>query len=256
MSTCAEHGSRWRRQVRVALVVAKKDVLIYYLKPPVIVFGIVLPVFLFLAFAVGRPLPIEQMVPGMVAMALFFTASAVGPLVTPWERQFKTYERLVTSPASTEALLGGDVLAGMAFGVVLSAMPLLLGVGATAANIAAFGPVACGVVLGALTFASLGVLLASPATDAPSQILMLSNLTRLPLIFISGVFVPIPQMPVLTRCLAPLSPLSYCVDLIRVGFGEPHYFPLWVDAAALLGFAFAFLTAARYWHLRSRQRGR
>ena len=85
---------------------------------------------------------------------------------------------------------------------------------------------------------------------------MLSNLTRLPLLFISGVFVPIPQMPVLTRCLAPLSPLSYCVDLIRVGFGEPHYFPLWVDAAALLGFAFAFLTAARYWHLRSRQRGR
>ena len=44
------------------------------------------------------------------------------------------------------------------------------------------------------------------------------------------------------------------VDLIRVGFGEAHYFPLWLDAAALLGFTAAFLTAALHWHLRSRQK--
>ena len=82
------------RQARIALVVAKKDARIYYLKPPVISFGIVFPLFFYLAFAAGRPLPVAQMVPGILAMALFFTASAVGPLVTPWERQARTYERL------------------------------------------------------------------------------------------------------------------------------------------------------------------
>ncbi len=31
-------------------------------------------------------------------MALWFTASAVGPQVTPWERRAKTYERFISSP--------------------------------------------------------------------------------------------------------------------------------------------------------------
>jgi len=62
---------------------------IYYLKPPVLIFGVTFPLFFFLAFAVGRPVAMYAMVPGLLAMALFFTASAVGPLVTPWERQAK-----------------------------------------------------------------------------------------------------------------------------------------------------------------------
>ncbi|TRZ66814.1 MAG: ABC transporter permease, partial [Rhodocyclaceae bacterium] len=94
-------------QVRAALVVAKKNVMVYYLKPPVITFGVIFPLFFYLAFAAGHKAPVELMVPGIVAMALFFTASAVGPLVTPWERQAKTYERLITSPASLSAILAG-----------------------------------------------------------------------------------------------------------------------------------------------------
>ena len=118
---------RLRRQAHAAYVIAKKDAIIYYLKPPVISFGIVFPLFFYLAFAAGRSVPAGTMVPGIVAMALFFTASAIGPLVTPWERQARTFERLVTSPASLEAILCGDVLAGMAFGALLSFVPLLLG---------------------------------------------------------------------------------------------------------------------------------
>ena len=84
-------------QGRGALVVLKKNVLLYYLKPPVLIFGVLFPVFFFLAFRMGRPIPAGQAVPGMVAMALWFTASAVGPLVTPWERTAKTYERLIST---------------------------------------------------------------------------------------------------------------------------------------------------------------
>jgi ABC-2 type transport system permease protein len=108
-------------------MIAQKDAIIYYLKAPVISFGIVFPLSFYLAFAVGRSVPTGTMVPGIVAMALFFSASAIGPLVTPWERQARTFERLVTSPASLEAVLCGDVLAGMAFGALLSLVPLLLG---------------------------------------------------------------------------------------------------------------------------------
>ena len=73
----------WRFQVRAALVVARKDVRIYYFKPPVVTFGLVFPLFFFLAFAVGRPVPLSSLVPSVLAMALFFSVSAVGPLITP-----------------------------------------------------------------------------------------------------------------------------------------------------------------------------
>jgi ABC-2 type transport system permease protein len=61
-------------------------------------------------------------------------------------------------------------------------------------------------------------------------------------------------MPAWGRWLAPLSPLTYSADLIRGGFGEPNYFARWVDAAALVGFALAFLAAARFLHQKTRDR--
>lgn len=240
--------ARLRRQAHAAYVVAKKDAVIYYLKPPVISFGIVFPIFFYLAFAAGRSTPAASMVPGIVAMALFFTASAVGPLVTPWERQAKTYERLVTSPASLWAILIGDVVAGLAFGAVLSLAPMCVGMAFAGAQVVAPLCLALGLGLGALAFSALGVLMSAPATDTPSQVMMLSNLVRLPLIFISGVFVPHAEMPAWGQRLSPLSPLSYSADLIRVGFGGAGYFPIWLDVVALVLFSGLFLGAARGIH--------
>ncbi len=65
-------------------VESRRSVEVFFMKPPVIVFGIIFPIFFFLAFAVGRPISVDKMVPGMLGMALFFRSSAVGPLVTPW----------------------------------------------------------------------------------------------------------------------------------------------------------------------------
>ncbi len=242
-----------RLQLNAILAVAKKDALIYYLKAPVLIFGVVFPVCFFLSFALGRPIPPDHMVPGMLSMALFFTASAIGPLVTPWERSARTYERLVTTPASLEAILAGDVLAGTVFGLAFSLLPLALGLCATDASVTAVPLLVAGVGLGALAFAALGVLLAAPATTSPSQVMMLSALVRLPLIFISGIFVPIGEMPAWGRWAAPLSPLSYCADLVRAAFGEPPYFPPWLDLAALVAFTAGFFALARLLHGRSRR---
>jgi len=241
-------------QVRAVWVVTKKNVMVYYLKPPVLTFGVIFPLFFYLAFAAGHKAPVEVMVPGIVAMALFFTASAVGPLVTPWERQAKTYERLVTSPASLPAIIAGDILAGMAFGVILSLVPLAAALALTPAQVPQPMTLLTGLMLGSLAFSGLGVLLAAPATEGPSQVMMLSNLVRLPLIFVSGVFVPLAEMPAWGQWLSPLSPLSYCADLVRVGFGGEHYFSLTLDMSALLGFTSAFIIVAHYFHRKTRDR--
>lgn len=251
MPARADTSSALIRQLHAAYVVAKKDALIYYLKPPVISFGIVFPAFFYLAFAAGRNVPAETMVPGITAMALFFTASAVGPLVTPWERQARTYERLVTSPASLWAILLGDTSAGAMFGVTLSLVPLLMGAVLAGTSVSSLSALAAGIVLGAVAFSALGVVMAARATDTPSQVMMLSNLVRLPLIFVSGVFIPLSEMPAWGQRLAPFSPLSYSADLIRYGMGGASYFPVAFSVLALLGFAAVFLGFALVLHRRS-----
>lgn len=243
--------TRFKRQAHAAYVVAKKDALIYYLKPPVISFGMVFPFFFYLAFAAGRNVPASSMVPGIVAMALFFTASAVGPLVTPWERMAKTYERLITSPASLSAILMGDATAGAGFGIALSLIPLLMGFLLAGSTITSLTCLMLGIVLGATAFSGLGILLAARASSTPSEIMMLANLVRLPLIFVSGVFIPVGDMPEWGQRVAPLSPLSYSADLIRAGLGGTAYFPTTVSIAALTGFTAFFLVLAHYFHRRS-----
>lgn len=248
--------ARILRQAHAAYVIAKKDAIVYYLKPPVVSFGIVFPLFFYLAFAAGRNVPTQNMVPGIVAMALFFTASSVGPLITPWERMARTYERLVTSPASLWAIILGDATASALFGITLSLIPLTLGYALAGSTIVQPLDFCCGIVLGAMAFSALGILIASRATDTPSETMMLANLVRLPLIFISGVFVPLPDMPEWGRRLAPISPLSYAADLIRIGTGGDGYFPPLLDGGALLAFSFVLMFFAHRLHRRAQRAGR
>jgi len=245
----------WRREARGALVIVKKNALLYYLKPPVLIFGVLFPVFFFLTFKMGRPVAAENIVPGMVAMALWFTASAVGPLVTPWERRAKTYERLISAPVSLRSILAGDVLSGLVFGACLSVIPVAIGLALTDAKVTGPLLLLAGIVLGALSFASLGVLLAAPPASSPSNIMLLSNLVRLPLLFVSGVFLPIAQMPAWARWIAPVSPLSYAGDLIRSGFGQTPYFPGWLSLLMLAAFTTVLFWGACWFHRRTRARG-
>jgi ABC-2 type transport system permease protein len=255
MTAKREKVQVWQRQLHGSLVILKKNVLLYYLKPPVLIFGVLFPVFFFLAFKMGRPITAENVVPGMVAMALWFTASAVGPLVTPWERSAKTYERLISTPISLQAILAGDVISGFVFGTCLSIVPVLLGLVLTDAYIGHVPLLIAGIVMGALSFASLGVLLAAPPASGPANIMLLSNLVRLPLLFVSGIFVPIEQMPVWARYIAPLSPLSYASALIRTAFGRPAFFPVWLSLLMLVLFTLVFFIGACKFHNMWRARG-
>jgi ABC-2 type transport system permease protein len=221
----------------------------------VLIFGVLFPVFFFLAFKMGRPIAPENIVPGMVAMAVWFTASAVGPLVTPWERRAKTYERLIATPISLQAIIAGDVLSGFLFGACFSIIPVVLGLILTNVAIYHLLFLAVGIIFGAVSFSTLGVLLAAPPASSPSNIMLLSNLVRLPLLFVSGIFLPISEMPFWARWISPLSPLSYAGDLIRVGFGKQEYFPLWLSPLMLIVFTASLMWGAYKFHRKWRARG-
>lgn len=73
-----------RSHLRSIALVAEKDMRIYYTKPPVLIFGFLFPFFMFMAFYFGRSADLYTLFPGLAAMFVFFVASSVGPLITPW----------------------------------------------------------------------------------------------------------------------------------------------------------------------------
>lgn len=236
-----------------AWAIARKDMRIYYLKPPVLIFGVLMPVFLFLAFMIRRNLDASALIPGVMAMTIFFSSSTVTSAAIPWERAQRTYDRLLTAPVSLVAVLWGKALAGILFGVVVSIVPLLVGILAFDMSVSQVWLLVVALLVSAPAFASLGILLASVSTPSVGNIMMLGNMIRLPLIFVSGIFIPLAQLPSWGRPIAYISPLTYCNDLLNHSIAGIGYLPPAVDVAVLLAFWAAFLTVGSRLHARSKK---
>jgi ABC-2 type transport system permease protein len=238
-------------QVRRAWAIAKKDIRIYYFKGPVLIFGIFMPVFLFLAFLMGsRQLPLAFLIAGLVGMALFFTATAVSPAIFPWEGQAKTLERLASCPITVEAIVFGDMIASTLFGIGITLITVLIGLLLGLSLLHGF-MLLVGILLAACCFSAIGMLLAVPPTNVPSNIMMLSSLIKFPLVFISGIFIPLQQMPPWGLALAVCSPLTYFVDLVRYSFTGANYFPIPGDFTALGIFTVVFTAGTIFLHKRT-----
>jgi ABC-2 type transport system permease protein len=238
-------------QLRRAWAIAKKDIRIYYFKGPVLIFGVFMPVFLFLAFLMGsRQLPLSFLISGLIGMALFFTATAVSPAIFPWEGQAKTLERLASSPVTVEAIVFGDMIASTLFGIGITIITVIIGL-ALGLSLVHVILLLVAILLAACCFSAIGMLLAVPPTNVPSNIMMLSSLIKFPLVFISGIFIPLEQMPPWGMALAVFSPLTYFTDLVRYSFTDTDFFPVWIDIAALTVFTVVFTACTMYLHKRT-----
>jgi len=160
-------------------------------------------------------------------------------------------ERLISTPASVSSIISGDVLAGFTYGIIISLVPLSVGIFALGARIINPFIMAADLILGALCFSALGSLLSSLPTDNPSNVMMLSNLVRLPLIFISGVFIPIERMPGWGKTIALISPLTYASDLARHSLLNEGYYPIPLDIAMILAFGITFIAVGIALHRRN-----
>ncbi len=241
-------------QLRRSWAVAKKDIRIYYSKGPVLIFGVFIPVFLFLAFLMGgRQLPLAFLVSGLIGMTLFFTATAVSPAIFPWEGQAKTLERLASCPVTVGTIVFGDMIASTLFGIGITCITVLIGAALGLPLLHGF-VLAAGILIAAFCFSAIGMLLAVPPTNVPSNIMMLTSLIKFPLIFISGIFVPLEQLPPWGVALAACSPLTYFTDLVRYAFTGEHFFPVLTDAAVLAALTLIFTAMTMVLHKRTMPR--
>ncbi|MEN6518788.1 MAG: ABC transporter permease [Methanospirillum sp.] len=206
----------------------------------IIVSGMLFPLFMFLAFAVGRPAEPSVLVPGLVAITILFSASSIEPVSIPIERRVKTFDRLLSAPISLHAVVLGESLSGFLYALAIALVPLAVGLALYRTPILGILPLAAGLLLTSFCFATMGTLFASYPTESPGDIMSMLNVVRLPLIFISGVFIPLDQLPAAAQFVPLLSPLTYGNDLISAAFtGDTRFSPV-VDVAVLLAFILLF----------------
>lgn len=233
-------------QLKKALAITRKDLKIYYFRGPVVIQGLLIPAFILISFSYNRRLSFQELSPMLLAMALFFTVSAITPVIAPWETRMNTFERLVSAPIALWAIILGDVLASVIFGSAIAGAVILAIVSVLGPDILSFELI-LGTILAAFSFSGLGTLISAPPADKPSDIMLFATILKFGLLFISGVFRPISALGQF-QFLAYFSPLTYYADLTKKTLNQTNHLDSLVNLVALAGFAGIFYVVSVKWH--------
>jgi len=228
--------------VKRAIYIAEKDVKIYFFKGPNLTFGLLLPVVLYLAFAIGRTVELTSAIPGLVAMSAFFGAGAIQAISLPLERRTGTFNTLLTAPLSLSAIILGKALAGFFFGTVLSlAYTTIMMPFSPLPNLPLFF---VGILFSSFAFSAFGLFLSAPFGDIP-EAMPPATVVRIAMVFLCGVFTPIEMMPTSLQAVAYSLPLTYSVDALRQAMGGAINIQMFlVDLGVQILYSILFLVAA------------
>ncbi len=178
---------------------------------------------------------ISYFVPSMLALSVMQVGIfAAIPLVA--DREKLILKRLAATPLRRWQLVGSNVL--MRLLIALAQSIIIVAVGVVVFGVSITGPWALSavfVVLGAVAFLALGYVIASFAKTEDSANGM-TSVVQFPMMFLSGTFFPIEQMPDFLQTIARLIPLTYLADALRqVMVGGSAFAPLLVCALVLVG---------------------
>jgi len=251
-------NSFWTRikdELSQAWLVTLKDIKVYYLRPGMIMFGFLMPFFMFFSFSVKREMAAGDGMARLLALTIFFTAAAAGPFIIPTERRLGTYDRLLAAPMSLLTLLLGKIAVGAFFAIAVSSIAIIIGILFLDASIAQPALMIAGIFIGSFTFSTMGLIFGSIPTRNPGDVQMPSTLIRWVLLFISGVFIPLSEMSTVARGISYISPLTYAQDLMNhavLGTGE---LALWLNLSVLFLSGVIFLLPSIKLHKRGRVLG-
>jgi drug efflux transport system permease protein len=186
-----------------------------------------------------------NLVPGLVAMILFQTATSLTALAIVKERERGTIEQLIVTPIRSWELIVAKIipyiLVSFANTVLIMAVAtFLFGVPLRGSLVLLFS------LVGLYLLPTLGLgLLISTAARTQQQAQLMTMPIMLPSMMLSGVFFPISSMPVFLQAVGNLLPLTYFVYILRsivvkgVGLNMimPQVIALTVFAIVLLGLA-------------------
>lgn len=189
---------------------------------------------------------ISYFVPSILGLSVMQVGIfAAIPLVA--DREKLILKRLAATPLRRWQLVGSNILMRLLIAMTQAVIIVLVGSMAFGVQITGNLLLAAGfVALGAVTFLALGYVIASFANTEDSANGM-TSVVQFPMMFLSGSFFQIDQMPDFLQGIARAIPLTYLADALRqVMVGGAPFAPLWVCFAVLAGWlVVCFAIAAR-----------
>ena len=218
-------------------MLTKKNITLYVKKGPVLIFGLMFPFFMVLSWMLGRQITLSQIFVGIVSMTSFFTATAISPVILPIETREKSLERLLGAPISLTEILSGIILASTLYSLIITsiiAVIFLTPILALLASPLSLFFIFIGIALMAVLGSILGLLISAKPTDRTSDVMVLTNLVKFPLLFVGGVFIPLSAVPPSVAVLYLISPITFLTEILRNCVNEPVLISLEMSVFGLM----------------------
>ena len=164
--------------------------------------------------------------PGIMAMTVMMSVMTGLPAAISQEKEVGTLDGMMVAPINRLSIIVGKTLAQTARGLLQGVLILILasvlfGVSIQGSILLVFGLL----LLGVFSFVGLGVVLTSFAKDQETAMMVMMTL-MFPMMFLSGVFFPVQQMPWYMQSISKALPLTYAADALRkvmvLGAGIPQ----------------------------------
>jgi ABC-2 type transport system permease protein len=173
----------------------------------------------------GTPSYFDFIAPGIMAMTVMMSVMTGLPVAISQEKEVGTLDGMMVAPINRLSIILGKTLGQTARGllqgvIILVLAAVLFHVVIQGSILLVFGLL----LLGVFSFVGLGIVITSFAKDQETAQMMMMTL-MFPMMFLSGVFFPIQQMPWYMQDISKVLPLTYASQALRkvmvLGAGIP-----------------------------------
>jgi ABC-2 type transport system permease protein len=183
--------------------------------------------------------------PGIMAMTVMMSVMTGLPAAISHEREVGTLDGMMVAPINRLSVILGKTLAQMGRGIlqgtlILVLATILFGVTVHGNILLVFALL----LLGVFSFVGLGVVLTSFAKEQETAVMLMTTI-MFPMMFLSGVFFPIEQMPWFMQAISKVLPLTYVADALRKVMVLGADIPMLTnELAILIGFGAVMIAIA------------
>ena len=157
---------------------------------------------------------IKFIYPGIIAMTVLMTSVFSG-LSVVWDREFGFLKEVLVAPLSRSGIVLGKAAGGASVAVMQGFIMLVIApfVGITLTPMLVIKLIPLLIII-SLSLSGLGILVASRMRSQQGFHIIV-QLIVFPLIFLSGIFFPVNNVPMWLQVISKVNPLTYGVDAIR-----------------------------------------
>jgi len=157
----------------------------------------------------------EFVAPGIMAMTVMMSVMTGLPGAISQEKEVGTMDGMMVAPINRLSIILGKTLAQTARGLLQGGVLMILAIALFGVTIQGNLFLVIGLLLlGVFSFVGLGIVLTSFTSDQQTATMLMTTL-MFPMMFLSGVFFPIQQMPWYMQDISKVLPLTYATDALR-----------------------------------------